>query len=243
MSRTSKLAMREVSRSFASRGGWVHALWGVSFDLAPGTFTALMGPSGSGKTTLVNCAVGVDRPSSGGVFLDGTDLGALNDRQLAVFRRSRVGFVYQDYALMEALTVGENIELPSRIAKTALDRDWVRRLAERTGIDDLLGRRIDQLSGGQQQRVAIVRALSLKPAVVVADEPTGALDPASAREITSLLRDLAGEYGNTILMITHDPLVASRADRVLVLSKGRIDREVEGADPGDLLDDLLAAAD
>ncbi|GAB7039487.1 MULTISPECIES: ABC transporter ATP-binding protein [Catenuloplanes] len=202
--------------------GGVRALDGVSLTVAAGTFLAVMGPSGSGKSTLMHCAAGLDTPSSGRTFIEGTEISRLDETKRTVLRRSRVGFIFQQYNLLPSLSVADNITLPLRLAGTAPDREWVRTLVERVGLADRLHHRPAELSGGQQQRVAVARALVTRPAVVFADEPTGALDLRTAREVLDLLRALVDELGQTVVMVTHDPAAAARADLALVMADGRI---------------------
>jgi putative ABC transport system ATP-binding protein len=202
--------------------GSVTALDGVDAAFQPGTFTAVMGPSGSGKSTLLQTMAGLDRPSSGRVFLGGTELSRLSETKLTEMRRTRIGFVFQAYNLIGALTVEENIVLPLRLAGVHPDRAWLAGVVERVGLGDRLGDRPAALSGGQQQRVAIARALATRPEVIFCDEPTGALDTRTAADVLSLLRMVVDEHGQTVVMVTHDPVAASYADRVLVLADGRI---------------------
>lgn len=214
------LQMIDVRRTFGRGDGAVRALRGVSVDLPRGGFVAVMGPSGSGKSTFLNCAAGLDRPSSGRIRLAGTDIAQLSERQRSRLRREKLGFVFQSYNLLPALTVQDNITLPLRMSGRSLDRDWAQTLVERVGLDHLIGKRPSTLSGGQQQRVAIARALVTRPELVLADEPTGALDSHTATEVLDLLRHVVDAYGQTVLMVTHDPVAASRADTVLFLADG-----------------------
>nr|WP_307248639.1 ABC transporter ATP-binding protein [Catenuloplanes indicus] len=202
--------------------GGVRALDGVSLSVPAGTFLAVMGPSGSGKSTLMHCAAGLDTPTSGKTFIEGTEISRLDETRRTVLRRSRVGFIFQQYNLLPSLSVSDNITLPLRLAGTAPDREWVRTLVERVGLAGRLHHRPSELSGGQQQRVAVARALVTRPAVVFADEPTGALDIRTAREVLDLLRTLVDELGQTVVMVTHDPAAAARADLALVMADGRI---------------------
>ncbi|MER6948720.1 ABC transporter ATP-binding protein [Nonomuraea sp. NPDC000554] len=197
------------------------ALDDVSLEIPRGRFLAVMGPSGSGKSTLLHCAAGLDVPTSGSVILGGVDIGGLTETRRTVLRRKHVGFVFQSYNLLPALTVEQNITLPLRLAGTGADRAWLRALVDRVGLGDRLRHRPAELSGGQQQRAAIVRALAARPDVVFADEPTGALDLRSAREVLDLLRELVDELGQTVVMVTHDPAAAARAHEVLVMADGR----------------------
>ncbi|MGH3379921.1 MAG: ABC transporter ATP-binding protein [Actinoallomurus sp.] len=213
------VALEQVTKIYP---GDVRALDGVSLTVERGTFLAVMGPSGSGKSTLMHCAAGLDTATGGNVSIDGTAIGGLNETRRAELRRERVGFVFQSYNLVPSLSVADNITLPLRLARRAPDHDWLRLLVERVGLGGRLERRPAELSGGQQQRAAIARALVTKPAVVFGDEPTGALDLRTAREVLGLLRDLVDGLGQTVVMVTHDPAAAARADRVLVMADGRV---------------------
>jgi putative ABC transport system ATP-binding protein len=208
--------------------GSVTALDGVTIGLAVGSFTAIMGPSGSGKSTLLQCAAGLDRPTAGRVFIDGTELTATSDTAMTKFRRRRVGFVFQDYNLLPALTVEQNVVLPLRLAGRRADGKRVRAVLAQLGLADRVRDRPDALSGGQRQRVAIARALIAEPAVIFADEPTGALDLRSAREVLALLRSVVDQHGRTVVMVTHDPVAASYADTVLFLADGRLAGSLRG---------------
>ncbi|MEU2776248.1 ABC transporter ATP-binding protein [Streptomyces sp. NPDC007162] len=200
----------------------VTALDGVTISLRRGTFTAVMGPSGSGKSTFLHCAAGLDRPTSGSVRLDGVDLSQLKEKQLTKLRRERVGFVFQAFNLMPALSVRDNVTLPLRLAGRRPKGSEVDEVIERVGLASRQKHRPGELSGGQQQRVAIARALVTRPAVVFGDEPTGALDTRTAREVLGLLREAVQWSGQTIVMVTHDPVAAAHADRTLFLADGRI---------------------
>jgi putative ABC transport system ATP-binding protein len=202
--------------------GGVTALDGITAGFAAGTFTAVMGPSGSGKSTLLHCAAGLDRPTAGRVFLAGSELTATGDTAMTKFRRRRAGFVFQDYNLLPSLTVEQNVVLPLRLAGQRADRARTREVLERLGLGDRLRELPERLSGGQRQRVAIARALVTAPGVVFADEPTGALDLRSAREVLTLLRAVVHEHGRTVVMVTHDPVAAAYADSVLFLADGRL---------------------
>ncbi|WP_331766183.1 ABC transporter ATP-binding protein [Embleya sp. NBC_00896] len=199
----------------------VVALDDVTVGLRRGSFTAVMGPSGSGKSTFLQCAAGLDRPTSGSVHLDGRDLGALGERRLTRLRRERIGFVFQAFNLLPALTVTDNVTLPLRLAGRRADKDEVTAVLERVGLAERRHSRPGELSGGQQQRVAIARALIAKPAVIFGDEPTGALDTRTAHDVLTLLREAVAHSGQTIVMVTHDPEAAAHADRVLFLRDGR----------------------
>ena len=202
--------------------GDVIAVDGVTAQFAAGTFTAVMGPSGSGKSTLLQCAAGLDRPTSGRVLIGGTELTATREAAMTRFRRERVGFVFQDFNLMPALTVTQNVTLPLRLAGRRVSTGRVRDLLTGLGLGDRLGHVPAELSGGQRQRVAIARALIAEPDVVFADEPTGALDLRGAREVLELLRAAVRDFGRTVVMVTHDPVAAAYADAVLFLADGRV---------------------
>jgi putative ABC transport system ATP-binding protein len=200
----------------------VRALDGVSVDFAAGGFTAIMGPSGSGKSTLLHALAGLDHLTSGHVFLGGTDLTRLGDKALTTLRRDRIGFVFQAFNLVPTLTAIENIKLPMALAHRRPDKGWLRHVIDTVGLGNRLKHRPSELSGGQQQRVAVARALAGRPELILADEPTGNLDSRSGAEILAFLRHAAQEYGQTIVMVTHDPAAAGYADRVVLLADGRI---------------------
>jgi putative ABC transport system ATP-binding protein len=204
----------------------VEALRGVSIDVAEGRLTAIMGPSGSGKSTLMHILAGLDRPTSGSVQLDGVEITGLSDKKLTMLRREKIGFVFQFFNLLPMLTAEENIVLPLSIAGEKPDREWLDGLLKTFGLDGRRSHRPAQLSGGQQQRVALARALVTRPRVVFADEPTGNLDSASSGEVLSLLRRSVDEYGQTIVMVTHDPRAAALADRILFIADGRIVKDI-----------------
>ncbi|MFJ6539692.1 ABC transporter ATP-binding protein [Streptomyces sp. NPDC091385] len=212
----------DLHREFGRGSAAVHALRGVSVTLAPGTFTAVMGPSGSGKTTLLHCLAGMDRPSRGSVWWGGTEVSRLPERRLAELRRSRVGFIFQAFNLMPTMTVAQNVELPGRLAGKRPDRSRVADALARVGLTGRERHRPGELSGGQQQRVAIARALVSRPEVLFADEPTGALDRRTGHEILALLRAGVDRDGRTCVMVTHDPVAAGYADRVLLLADGLV---------------------
>jgi putative ABC transport system ATP-binding protein len=200
----------------------VRALDGVSVEFATGRFTAIMGPSGSGKSTLLHSVAGLDHLTSGTVLIGDTDITQLDDRRLTRLRRDRIGFIFQAFNLVPTLTAAENIALPARLAGRRLDRAWFDHVVETVGLVDRLRHRPAELSGGQQQRVAVVRALAGRPDIVFADEPTGNLDSRTGAEILSFMRAAVRELGQTIVMVTHDPVAASYADRAVFLSDGRI---------------------
>ena len=218
----------DLVRVFGRGDGAVRAVDGVTLSLARGTFTAVMGPSGSGKSTLLQLAAGLDRPTGGRVGLGEHELADLGEKALARLRRERIGFVFQSFNLLGALTAEQNVALPSRLAGRRLPRSTVRAALERVGLGDRLRHRPAQLSGGQQQRVAIARALVGEPDVIFADEPTGALDTRSGRAILELLRRTIDEGGRTLVMVTHDPSAAAWADRVVFMADGRLAGELHG---------------
>jgi putative ABC transport system ATP-binding protein len=221
------IQLQTVRKSFGDLNTGVVALDNVSVAFSQGSFTAVMGPSGSGKSTLLNCAAGLDAPTSGTVTLDGQQLTGMSEVQLTKLRRSRIGFIFQSFNLLPALTVLENITLPLQLAGKKADKQLVDDVISRVGLTERRHHRPNQLSGGQQQRVAIARALVMQPAVIFGDEPTGALDTQSAKEVLNLLRDAVATAGQTVVMVTHDPIAASHADRVLFLADGKIVKELE----------------
>ncbi|WP_141583522.1 ABC transporter ATP-binding protein [Actinomadura sp. WMMA1423] len=216
------LRLENVRRVFGAEGNRVVALDGVSLSLPTGSFTAVMGPSGSGKSTLLQCAAGLDLPTDGRVFVEGAELAGEGETALTKFRRERIGFVFQQFNLLPTLSVMQNVVLPLKLAGRKVDKKAARAVLERVGLGDRLGHVPAELSGGQQQRVAIARALVTRPRVLFADEPTGALDTRSARDVLGLLRESVEAFGQTVVMVTHDPVAASYADAVLYLADGRI---------------------
>jgi putative ABC transport system ATP-binding protein len=238
MTDTPIVSARDLHRIFGEGDAEVHALNGVSVALPEGAFTAIMGPSGSGKSTLMHILAGLDRPTSGTVEIDGVELGGLDDAELTELRRDKLGFVFQFFNLLPVLTAEENILLPLKLAGREPDADRHRTLVDAVGLGDRLSHRPAELSGGQQQRVAIARALMSKPAVVFADEPTGNLDSKASAEVLDLLRRAVDEFGQTVVMVTHDAAAAARADRVLVLVDGRIVRD-EAAGTAEQVHDLM----
>ena len=223
--------LTDVSKVYGRGTTLVTALDKVSIALARGSFTAVMGPSGSGKSTFLHCAAGLDRPTSGTVRLGDTDLSGLKEVALTALRRERIGFVFQAYNLLPALTVEQNITLPLRLAGRGVDHDWLRQVVTNVGLADRLPHLPSELSGGQQQRVAIARALVTRPDVMFADEPTGALDTRTGRQVLTLLRNVVDHFGQTVLMVTHDPIAASFADRVVFLADGRLADALDRPDP------------
>ncbi|MFD8549074.1 ABC transporter ATP-binding protein [Streptomyces sp. NPDC059649] len=223
------LELRGVRRRYGRGPAAVHALRGIDLTLPRGSFTAVTGRSGSGKSTLLQCAAGLDRPTSGSVRLAGTEISRMSERRLTALRRSRLGFVFQAGNLLPALTVEDNVLLPMRLAGQRPDRRRAADVLARVGLADHAHRRPGRLSGGQQQRVALARALVTGPEVLFADEPTAALDAATAAEVLGLLRHAVDTLGTTVVMVTHDPVAAARADQILVLTAGTLtDRVLPG---------------
>ncbi|MFF4367929.1 ABC transporter ATP-binding protein [Streptomyces sp. NPDC001594] len=218
----------------------VTALDAVSVDFARARFTAVMGPSGSGKSTLMHCMAGLDPVTSGSARIGGVELSSLNDRQLTRLRREKVGFVFQGFNLMPTLTALENITLPLRLAGRRPDAAWLDTVVATVGLSGRLAHRPAELSGGQQQRVAVARALASRPEIVFADEPTGNLDSRSGAEVLGFLRDSVRELGQSVVMVTHDPVAAAHADRVVFLADGRLVDELHEPTSGAVLDRMLA---
>ncbi|WP_338781624.1 ABC transporter ATP-binding protein [Streptomyces sp. DG1A-41] len=211
-----------VRKVHGSGGHQVTALDGVSISFQRGTFTAIMGPSGSGKSTLLQCAAGLEQPSDGRIVLAGVDIGQQNEKERTKLRRDHIGFVFQAFNLVESLTAAQNVELPSRFAGRKVSREQIANALAAVGLSERAGHRPSQLSGGQQQRVALARALVTRPDVLFADEPTGALDTVTSREVLNMMRMLVDQEGQTTLMVTHDPVAAAMADVVVFLKDGRI---------------------
>ncbi|MEU7331552.1 ABC transporter ATP-binding protein [Streptomyces parvus] len=216
------LRLIDVTKVYGSEENAVKALDGVSLSLPAGSFTAVMGPSGSGKSTLLQCAAGLDRPDEGRIMVDGEEMTGGTEAALTKFRRQRIGFIFQQYNLMPTLSVAQNTTLPLKLAGRRIDHQRAQNILDQVGLGDRLGHRPDALSGGQRQRVAIARALVTEPSVIFADEPTGALDIRSARDILQLLQEAVRVHGRTVVMVTHDPVAASYADSVLFLADGRL---------------------
>ncbi|MBA9004294.1 ABC transporter ATP-binding protein [Thermomonospora cellulosilytica] len=211
-----------LSKVYGTGDTAVRALDDVTVELAAGRFTAIMGPSGAGKSTLMHCVAGLDRPTGGRVYVGDVEIGALPDRRLTRLRRERIGFVFQAFNLLPALTAEENITLPAVLAGAEVDRAWMDTVVDAVGLRSRLRHRPAELSGGQQQRVAVARALVTRPQIVFADEPTGNLDSRSGAEVLGLLRTAVTELGQTVAMVTHDPGAAGHADEVIFLADGRI---------------------
>src|SRR4051812_41487288 len=232
------VALHDVRKVYGQGERAVVALDGVTQGFAAGSFTAIMGPSGSGKSTFLHVAAGLDRPTSGSVVLGGAELTRLSERRLTILRRKQIGFVFQAFNLMPSLTVAQNIGLPLRLDGRRPRRAEVRDVAARVGLDKRLRHRPSELSGGQQQRVAIARALVTRPAVLFADEPTGALDIRTGRDVLTLLRQLVDQDGQTVVMVTHDPTAATYADRVILLADGQIAGTLERSAVDEVADAL-----
>ncbi|MER7947557.1 ABC transporter ATP-binding protein [Streptomyces sp. NPDC096079] len=229
-------ATTDLSKVYGKGDTRVVALDRVSIAFREGEFTAIMGPSGCGKSTLMHCAAGLDSPTSGSVRIGTTELGGLGDRQLTRLRRDRIGFVFQAFNLLPTLSALENITLPLDIAGRTPDREWLDRVVSMVGLAGRLAHRPAQLSGGQQQRVAVARALASRPAIVFGDEPTGNLDSRAGADVLGFLRDSVRELGQTVVMVTHDPVAAGYADRVVFLSDGRLVEEMVRPTPDRVLD-------
>ena len=231
-----------LSRSYGSGDTAVHALCDVSISVARGELIAVMGPSGSGKSTLMHILAGLDRPTAGEVWIDGTGITNLDDDALTKLRRRHIGFVFQFFNLLPMLTAQENIVLPTRIAGAKPDRAWMKEVVRTVGLEQRLRHRPSELSGGQQQRVAVARAMISRPTVMFADEPTGNLDSRSGGEILDLLRRSVEQYGQTTVMVTHDAKAATIADRILFLADGEIVTELGRSSQAEILDVLSEVA-
>ncbi len=216
----------------------VHALDGVTVSFEPGRFTAIMGPSGSGKSTLLHCLAGLDSLTEGAVFIGETYLADLNDKRLTELRRTQVGFVFQAFNLIPTLTARENIMLPLMLGGDDGDTAWIERVVDTVGLSDRMSHHPSELSGGQQQRVAVARALASRPTIIFADEPTGNLDSNSGQEILTFMREAVDDFGQTIVMVTHDPYAASFADRAVFLADGKIVHEMAEPDADGIIDQM-----
>ncbi|WP_326808790.1 MULTISPECIES: ABC transporter ATP-binding protein [unclassified Streptomyces] len=233
--------LRGVTTRYGEGERAVTALDNVTLNFAHGTMTAVMGPSGSGKSTLLHCAAGIERPTRGEVLVAGTELGRLDENALTLLRRERVGFVFQAFNLVSALTAAQNVELPLRLAGRRAESGEVIAALERFGLGERAGHRLSELSGGQQQRVALARAVITRPAVLFADEPTGALDTHTSRGVLRLLRELVDVHSQTVVMVTHDPAAAAYADRVVLLADGRPVSELSGSEGAEAIAAKMAA--
>ena len=214
------------TKVYGSGDDAVYALRDVSVDFYEGQFTAIMGPSGSGKSTLMHCIAGLDELSSGSAIIDGTDLSTLKDKELTELRREKIGFVFQSYNLVPTLTANENIRLPLMLGNNKGDEAWIQKVIDTVHLQDRLTHRPSELSGGQQQRVAVARALASQPRIIFADEPTGNLDSITGAEILTFMRKAVDDLGQTIVMVTHDPVAAAYADRIIFLADGHIVNEM-----------------
>ena len=232
-----------LTKTYGDADARVTALDHVDVAFARGEMTAIMGPSGSGKSTLMHLMAGLDRPTSGRVVVEGLEVSSMNQRQLTKLRREQIGFIFQSFNLVPTLSAEENILLPLQIAKRPIDRTWFDKVVDVVGLRPRLKHRPSQLSGGQQQRVACARAIMARPSVIFADEPTGNLDSRSSREVLGFLKDSVRAYGQTIVMVTHDPRAASYADRVLVLADGRITRDLKHPTYEEILTEFAVEGD
>jgi len=219
-------SVTSATKVYGSGEDAVYALRDVSVDFYEGQFTAIMGPSGSGKSTLMHCIAGLDELSSGSAIIDGTDLSTLKDKELTELRREKIGFVFQSYNLVPTLTANENIRLPLMLGNNKGDEAWIQKVIDTVHLQDRLTHRPSELSGGQQQRVAVARALASQPRIIFADEPTGNLDSITGAEILTFMRKAVDDLGQTIVMVTHDPVAASYADRIIFLADGHIVNEM-----------------
>jgi putative ABC transport system ATP-binding protein len=222
-------------RRFGDGSSAVDALRGVTLDIEAGRMTAIMGPSGSGKSTLMHLLAGLDAPTEGSIVLDGVEITGLSEKKLTQLRRDTIGFVFQFFNLLPMLTAEENVTLPLSIAGRKVDAGWLDTLLDEVGLDDRRDHRPSELSGGQQQRVAVARALVTKPNVIFADEPTGNLDSTSSKDVLSLMRRAVDDWGQTIVMVTHDAGAAALADRILFIADGRIVRDLEESTAAEVL--------
>ena len=219
-------SVTSATKVYGSDEDAVYALRDVSVDFYEGQFTAIMGPSGSGKSTLMHCIAGLDELSSGSAIIDGIDLSTLKDKNLTELRREKIGFVFQSYNLVPTLTANENIRLPLMLGNNKGDEAWIQKVIDTVHLQDRLTHRPSELSGGQQQRVAVARALASQPRIIFADEPTGNLDSITGAEILTFMRKAVDDLGQTIVMVTHDPVAAAYADRIIFLADGHIVNEM-----------------
>jgi putative ABC transport system ATP-binding protein len=226
------------TKIYGSGEGAVYALNDVSVDFMSGKFTAIMGPSGSGKSTLMHCIAGLDELTSGSAIIDDVDLSTMKDKALTEIRREKIGFIFQSFNLVPTLTADENIRLPLMLGNDKGDEAWIQTVINTVHLNDRLTHRPSELSGGQQQRVAVARALASRPRIIFADEPTGNLDSITGSEILSFMRKAVDELGQTIVMVTHDPVAASYADRIIFLADGRIVNEMTDPTPERVLDQM-----
>lgn len=234
---------RNARKTYGTGDTEVRALDDITVGFDAGRFTAVMGPSGSGKSTLMHCIAGLDELTDGQVFIGDTDLTSLSEKELTMLRRDRIGFVFQAFNLVPTLSAEENITLPQLLAGTRVDRGWFDQVVTTVGLADRLSHRPGELSGGQQQRVAVARALAGRPDIIFADEPTGNLDSRTGAEILDFMRRAVSEFGQTIVMVTHDPSAAAYADRVVFLADGRIVDEMDHPTAETVLDRMKAFGD
>ena len=233
----------DLTKIYGEKETSVTALDNININFNEMQFTAIMGPSGSGKSTLLHCLAGLDRPSSGQIYLKDSDISTLNDKQLTKIRRDSFGFVFQAFNLIPTLTAEENITLPASIAGKKPDMDWVKKVVETVDISDRLTHRPNELSGGQQQRVAAARAMATKPEVIFADEPSGNLDSKSSKELLVFMKSVVEELNQTIIMVTHDPYAASFANRVVMLKDGKIASDLEEPTQEEIISEVTALSD
>tara|TARA_E500000331_G_scaffold354661_1_gene408250 strand:+ start:313 stop:1062 length:750 start_codon:yes stop_codon:yes gene_type:complete len=237
------ISANNLTKIYGEKETSVTALDNININFNEMQFTAIMGPSGSGKSTLLHCLAGLDRPSSGQIYLKDSDISTLNDKQLTKIRRDSFGFVFQAFNLIPTLTAEENITLPASIAGKKPDMDWVKKVVETVDISDRLTHRPNELSGGQQQRVAAARAMATKPEVIFADEPSGNLDSKSSKELLVFMKSVVEELNQTIIMVTHDPYAASFANRVVMLKDGKIASDLEEPTQEEIISEVTALSD
>jgi putative ABC transport system ATP-binding protein len=237
------VAAQGVTRTYGEGDAVVHALRGIDLAIPRGQFTAVMGPSGSGKSTLMHILAGLDQPTSGSVTIEGEEITTMGDQELTLLRRRHIGFIFQFFNLLPMLTAEENIVLPLRISGRQVEREWIDEVIAKVGLSERRSHRPSQLSGGQQQRVAIARGLVSRPTVMFADEPTGNLDSTTSEEILELLREAVESYGQTTVMVTHDPRASAMADRILFLADGLIVRDQGRASAQEVLTAMAEVAE
>ncbi|MCP3937463.1 MAG: ABC transporter ATP-binding protein [Actinomycetia bacterium] len=234
---------RGATKIYGTADTEVVALDAVDIEFAQGEFTAIMGPSGSGKSTLMHCMAGLDSLTEGQVFIGETDVSSASEKELTRLRRDRLGFVFQSFNLIPTMTARENITLPQDLAGRSIDSAWMAEVVQAVGLGDRLGHRPGELSGGQQQRVAVARALAGRPELIFADEPTGNLDSRTGSEILDFMRHAVRSLGQTVVMVTHDPVAASYSDRVVFLADGRVTAQLESPDPDAVIDHMRRLGD
>ena len=237
------ISANNLTKIYGEKETSVTALDNININFNEMQFTAIMGPSGSGKSTLLHCLAGLDRPSSGQIYLKDSDISTLNDKQLTKIRRDSFGFVFQAFNLIPTLTAEENITLPASIAGKKPDMEWVKKVVDTVDISDRLNHRPNELSGGQQQRVAAARAMATKPEVIFADEPSGNLDSKSSKELLVFMKSVVEELNQTIIMVTHDPYAASFANRVVMLKDGKIASDLEEPTQEEIISEVTALSD